>query len=59
MNNPHTTFLAPASATVNIINDFIMKVLFSNQTPMTTILNYQKEEMAIYRNMSVVITENR
>lgn len=59
MNNPHTIFLAPANATIDIINAFIVEVLFSNQTPLTIIVNSQQKDMLIYRNMSVVITKNR
>ena len=59
MNNPHTIFLAPPNATIDIINAFIVEVLFSNQTPLAIIVNSQQKDMLIYRNMSVVITKNR
>ena len=59
MTNPNTTFLEPTNATVDIINAFIVELLFSNQTPLMTIKNSQQKQMLIYRNMSLVITENR
>ena len=59
MNNPHTTFSAPTNSNVNIINAFVVEVLFSNQTPLMTIINSQHTQMPAYQNMSALIMENR
>ena len=40
--NPFTTFLAPANATVNTINRYVVEVLFGNQTPLMTVTNGQQ-----------------
>ena len=57
--NPFTTFLAPTNATVNTINQYVVEVLFGNQTPLMTVINGQQISMPIYQNMTLVITENR
>ena len=57
--NPHTTFLAPTNSTVDIINNFVINVLFRDQRPLMIITNGLQNQMPIYRNMTVVITENR
>ena len=57
--NPNTTFLAPRNSTVNTVNNFVIDVLFSNQTPLMTITNGLQDPMMVYRNMTVIITENR
>ena len=50
--NPFTTFLAPANATVNTINRYVVEVLFGNQTPLMTVTNGQQILMPIYQNIS-------
>ena len=57
--NPFTTFLAPTNAPVNTINQYVVEVLFGNQTPLMTVINGQQISMPIYQNMTLVITENR
>ena len=57
--NPNTIFLASTNSTVNTVNDLIIDVLFSNHAPLITIINGLQQQMAIYRNMTVIITENR
>ena len=57
--NPHTIFLAPTNSTVDIINNFVINVLFRDQRPLMIITNGLQNHMLIHRNMTVVITENR
>ena len=57
--NPSTTFLAPTNAAVNTVNQYVTEVLFSNQIPLMNVVNAQQMPMMIYRNMTLVITENR
>ena len=57
--NPHTIFLAPTNSTVDIINNFVINVLFRDQRPLMIITNGLQNHMPIHRNMTVVITENR
>ena len=58
-NNPHTTFLAPTNAAVNIVNQYVVEVLFSNHIPLMTVSNARQMPMPIYRNMNLIITESR
>ena len=57
--NPHTIFLAPTNSTVDIINNFVINVLFRDQRPLMIITNGLQNHMPIHRHMTVVITENR
>ena len=57
--NPNTIFLAPRNSTVNNVNNFVIDVLFSNHTPLMTITNGLQRPMMVYRNMTVITTENR
>ena len=57
--NPHTTFLAPTNATVDVINNHVLNVLFSTQIPLIVVTNGLHSQMPVYRNMTVIITENR
>ena len=57
--NPHTIFLAPTNSNVDIINNFVINVLFRDQRPLMIITNGLQNHMPIHRNMTVVITENR
>ena len=58
-NNPNTTFLTCENSTSNLINNLVIKVLFTNSPKLATISNSQKMEMDIYKSMLLVITENR
>lgn len=58
-HNPSTTFLAPTNAAVNSVNQDVVEVLFSDHTPLMTVINGQQIPIPIYRNMALVITENR
>ena len=57
--NPNTSFLAPRNTTVNIINQHVINTLLENDTPVGDVTNALMLPMKIYRNMTVVITENR
>ena len=57
--NPHTIFLAPSNSTVDIINNFVINVLFRDQRPLMIITNGLQNHMPIHRHMTLVITENR
>ena len=57
--NPHTTFLTFENATSDLINNLVIKILFSNSRKLATVCNSQKLEMDIYKSMLLVITENR
>ena len=57
--NPHKIFLAPTNSTVHMINNFVINVLFRDQTPLMVITNGLQNQMPIHRNTTVVITENR
>ena len=57
--NPHTLFLAPTNATVERINEFLFNNLFGNENVMLYVINGLHTPMAIYKNMTVIITENR
>ena len=59
LTNLHTIFLAPTNSTVDIINNFVINLLFRDQTPFMVITNGLQNQMPIHRNMTVVITENR
>ena len=58
-NNPNTTFLTCENSTSNLINNLVIKILFTNSPKLATIINSQKMEMDIYKSMLLVITENR
>ena len=57
--NPNTTFLASTNATVEEINKHVVKVLFANERPLCYVVNGIQLPMAIYKNITVIITENR
>ena len=59
LTNLHTIFLVPTNSTVDIINNFVINLLFRHQTPFMVITNGLQNQMPIHRNMTVVITENR
>ena len=56
--NPDTTFLAPTNATVEQINKYVVNVLFANERPLCYVVNGFQSPMAMYKNMTVIITEN-
>ena len=58
-NNPNTIFLAPTNATVDIINNHVLDVLLESHIPLTVVTNGLQSQMPVYRNMTVIITENR
>ena len=58
-NNPNTIFLAPTNATVDITNNHVLHVLFESDTPLTAVTNGLQSQMPVYRNMTVIIMENR
>ena len=57
--NPSTTFLAATNATVEEINKTVVQVLFANERPLCYVINGLQSPMAIYKHMTVIITENR
>ena len=57
--NPHTLFLAPSNSTVAKLNQQIIEILFANHVQIAQVMNGIHEPMDIYRNMTVIITENR
>ena len=58
-NNPSTILLAPTNATVDIINNHVLDVLLESHIPLTVVTNGLQSQMPLYRNMTVIITENR
>ena len=38
LRNPHTIFLAPTNSTVDKVNNFVINVLFRDQTPLMVML---------------------
>ena len=59
MANPQTLFLAPSNSTVETINNYVINILFERHQPIAEIINAFKSSMKIYKNMTVIITENR
>ena len=57
--NPDTLFLMPINDTVERINKYVINTLFGNQNVMGHVINGLNVPMAIYKNMTVIITENR
>ena len=57
--NPNTTFLTRENATSELINNLVIKILFSDSPKLVTVSNSQKIEMDIYKSMLLVIIENR
>ena len=57
--NPHTLFLTPTNSTVEKINEYVINTLFGNQNVMRYVINGLDVPMPIYKNMTVIITENR
>ena len=57
--NPHTLFLTPTNSTVEKINEYVINTLFQNQNVMRYVINGLHLPMPIYKNMTVIITENR
>ena len=57
--NPHTTFLVRTNATVDVINNHVLDVLFGTQIPLMVVTNGLHLQMPVYRNMTVIIMENR
>ena len=57
--NPHTLFLTPTNSTVEKINEYVINTLFGNQNVMRYVINGLHVPMPIYKNMTVIITENR
>ena len=59
MANPQTLFLVPSNSTVETINNYVINILFERHQPIAEIINAFKSSMKIYKNMTVIITENR
>ena len=59
MANPQTLFLTPSNSTVETINNYVTTILFETHPPIAEIINAFKSPMKIYKNMTVIITENR
>ena len=57
--NPHTLFLAPSNSTAETINRYVTDILFENHTSLVEVINGFKLPMKIYKDMAVIITENR
>ena len=57
--NPHTTFLCPTNATVDIINSHAIDILFAKDQLIRYVVNGFKTPMPIYENMTIAVTENR
>ena len=57
--NPNTVFLTNSNKTANIINQMVLEILFSNQPILGDVLDGNKQPMKLYKNMTVVVTENR
>ena len=58
--NLHTLFLTPTNNdTVERINKYVINTLFGNQNVMGHVINGLNVPMAIYKNMTVIITESR
>ena len=57
--NPNTVFLTSSNKTANIINQMVLEILFSNQPVLGDVLDGNKQPMKLYKNMTVVVTENR
>lgn len=47
-----------SNKTVDIINKMVLDILFSNQ-PLIDVLEENKQPMQLYKNMIVLVTENR
>ena len=58
-HDSHTLFLAPTNATVDVINNHVLDVLFGTQIPLMVVTNELHSQMPIYHKMTVIITENR
>ena len=52
-------YLKDKHATSELINNLVIKILFSNSPKLATVSNSQKIEMDIYKSMLLAITENR
>ena len=59
LENPPTLFLTPTNDIVERINKYVIYTLFGNQNVMRHVINGFNVPMAIYKNMSAIITENR
>ena len=57
--NSHTIFLVPTNATVDVMNNHVLNVLFSTQITLIVVTNGLHSQMPVYRSMTVIITENR
>ena len=57
--NPHTLFLTTTNRAVNLLNMMAIEILFSKELPLANILDGNRNSMNIYKNMPVVVTDNR
>ena len=57
--NPHTIFLAPTSGTLETINQYVIETLFEKEPVLHYIINGLKRPMPVYKNMTVIVMENR
>ena len=57
--NPHTTFLCPSNATVDIINSHAINILFAKDQPTRYVVCALKTPMPIHKNMTIVVIVNR
>ena len=52
-------FLATTNATDDVINNYVLEVLFGTQSPLMVVTKGLHSQMPLYRHMSVIMTENR
>ena len=57
--NPSTVLLINSNKTADIINQMVLEILFSNQLLLGDVLDGNKPRMKLYKNMTVVVTENK
>ena len=57
--NPNTLFLTNSNKTADIINKMTLEILFTDQPLLGDVLDGNKNPVKLYRNMTVVVTENR
>ena len=57
--NLNTTILTCENATSDLINNLVIKILFSHSRKLARSSNSKKLEMDIYKSMLLVITEIR
>ena len=53
------TFLAPSNATVRTINEYVIEILFEKEPVLRYIMDGSQTPMPVYKNMTVMVTENR